>query len=415
MLRKLFVIALLLFGPMLWSQYTIKTMVYNLLEFPSASPGGRSQILRNILNEYEPDIFMVCELENEAGADEILNISLNDQGNYFSRAPFVTNQSGNNSIQQLLFYRHDKFVLLSSEIIETSVRDINRYQLKLNTTNGQNNPIVLDIYLTHLKSSPGSSNEATRLDMVTEFTDAIETIDPDSFVIFAGDLNVYTSDEPAYQELLDPTNNITMVDPIDTPGDWSENVNFQAVHTQSTRVDSGPFGAGSGSGMDDRFDFILISENMLTDPDMRYVPNTYKAFGNNGNCYNDDISDTSCTGEFSQQLRNRLFSMSDHIPVIMNLETDEDVILGTSEFSSEISPVSIENTITAQFLRLIVKPDYINRVKLEVFNVLGQRVMQVNSVNSEATQLDVSHLANGVYYVRTNLPGNRTLKFLKAF
>ena len=127
--------------------------------------------------------------------------------------------------------------------------------------------------------------------MVTEFTDALETIDPDSYVLFTGDFNFYSSSEPAYQELLDPTNAIVMVDPIDTPGNWSENIDFQAVHTQSTRIDSGPFGAGSGSGMDDRFDFILISENMLTDPNLRYIPDTYIEFGNNGNCFNDDISD----------------------------------------------------------------------------------------------------------------------------
>jgi hypothetical protein len=46
-------------------QSTIKTMFYNLLEFPEALPGDRSTILKNILNEYNPDIFMVCELQNQ--------------------------------------------------------------------------------------------------------------------------------------------------------------------------------------------------------------------------------------------------------------------------------------------------------------------------------------------------------------
>ena len=93
--------------------------------------------------------------------------------------------------------------------------------------------------------------------MVTEFTNTLGDLDPNSFVLFAGDLNIYTSTEPAYIELLDPTNPIVLVDPIDTPGAWNNNEDFTAVHTQSTRTSSGPFGAGAGGGLDDRFDFIL--------------------------------------------------------------------------------------------------------------------------------------------------------------
>lgn len=74
-----------------------------------------------------------------------------------------------------------------------------------------------------------------------------------------------------------------------------------------------------------------------------------------------------------------------------------------------------KNIITKDKLRLIIKPEYIDAVKMEIFNVLGQRVMQVNSVSSQATILEVSHLPNGVYYLETNLPGDRTLKFLKTF
>src|SRR5690606_19985973 len=87
------------------SQGTIKTMVYNLLEFPSAYPNNRADILREIINEYEPDIFMVCELENLAGGNLILNASLNDEGNKYAMAPFVPSQSGDPDHQQLVFYR----------------------------------------------------------------------------------------------------------------------------------------------------------------------------------------------------------------------------------------------------------------------------------------------------------------------
>ena len=65
------------------AQGTIKTMFYNLLEFPSAQPNNREQILMEILDEYEPDLFMICELESEFGADLILDTSPNSNKKVF--------------------------------------------------------------------------------------------------------------------------------------------------------------------------------------------------------------------------------------------------------------------------------------------------------------------------------------------
>ncbi len=413
MLKKGLYIAFIFFGFTLSAQEVIKTMFYNLLEFPSALPGSRSEILRNVLNDYEPDIFMVCELENEVGADLILDISLNDGDGQYSRAPFVLNQSGSSNLQQLLFFRTGMFTLESSEVITTNIRDINHYRLKLSTTDGTTNPVFLEIFVTHLKSSQGSSNEAQRLDMVTAFTDYLSTIDPNAYVIFAGDLNLYDANEPAYQELLDTSNNITMADPIDRPGDWNNNIAFQDIHTQSTRISSGTFGAGAGGGLDDRFDFIMISQNMTSDPTLRYVPDTYKAFGNNGNCYNNDISDASCDGVYGQLLRNSLFSMSDHLPVVMELETDRQIVLGVADIHSSESGFRLEHTIASEILSVQID-GFVEPMTFDIYNVLGQRLMTVNSAASEAITIPVAHLANGIYYIKNRVPGSKPLKFLKT-
>src|SRR5690606_14313607 len=154
-------------------------------------------------------------------------------------------------------------------------------------------------------------------------------MDPGSLVILAGHFNLYTASEPAYIGLLDPTNAIVMVDPIDRRGSWSNNVNFQDIHSQSTRISSGPFGAGAGGGLDDRFDFIIMSKNMQTDPKLKYVPNTYKSFGNNGNCFDKSINDPTCSGAFSQGLRDNLYNMSDHLPIVMKMATNKEIILKT--------------------------------------------------------------------------------------
>ena len=49
MLKRLFCFVFLLAGLNAFSQSTIKTMFYNLLEFPEAFPANRSTILTNIL------------------------------------------------------------------------------------------------------------------------------------------------------------------------------------------------------------------------------------------------------------------------------------------------------------------------------------------------------------------------------
>lgn len=401
----------LLFSGVLFSQSTLTTMFYNLLEFPEANPQNRELILRDILAEYTPDIFMVCELQSGFGADLILNSSLNYSENLYQRATFVPNQSGGANLQQLLFFRKDKFILEAEEVLQTDIRDINHYTLTLSTADISNNPIRIEIFVCHLKSSTGGSNEQQRLDMVETFTSRLETLDPNAFVIFAGDFNVYSSTEPAYIELLDPTNAIVMVDPIDTPGAWSSNINFQGVHTQSTRISSGPFGAGSGGGLDDRFDFILISENMLTNPNLQYVSDTYKAFGNNGNCFNLSVNDSSCSGVFGESLREALYNMSDHLPIIMDVETEEEIVILNQNSVTLKSNFELKSTLVSEVLEIIHTSN--ESYTFGVYNLFGQKLMNFESTSGEKTTLNVSYLPNGVYFLREISQHKEALKFLK--
>jgi len=394
------------------AQETIKTMFYNVLEFPYANPANRSLILRDILDEYEPDIFMICELQGEAGAEEILTVSLNYQNNTYSRAEYISNQSSGSDLQQMIYFKTDKFSLETSEVIITDVRDINRYQLKLNTVDQGSDPVFLDLYVTHLKSSQGSDNQNLRLGMVTELTTFLESVDPDSYVIFAGDFNLYTSTEPAYIELLDETNAIVMVDPINTLGSWHNNEDFQDIHTQSTRISSGPFGAGAGGGLDDRFDFITMSKNMESDPKMHYLEDTYKSFGNNGNCYNESINNENCTGVYSQEIRENLYNMSDHLPVIMELETNKEFILSIPDFDIN-KVISVENTLVNNQLILSVSEEFSENINFTIYNSLGQKVLQYSSENENIIIINVSFLQSGLFYIKTNFPNEEVLKFIK--
>ena len=78
--------------------------------------------------------------------------------------------------------------------------------------------------------------------------------------------------------------------------------------------------------MDDRFDFILLSQAFFDSTDFLYVDKTYKAFGNDGLHFNYDINyaDNNAVG---LRVATALYYASDHLPVCLDVEMDSTVIV----------------------------------------------------------------------------------------
>jgi endonuclease/exonuclease/phosphatase family metal-dependent hydrolase len=401
----LFIVITLSIG--LHAQENLNLVFYNVLNFPQAPPSNRDQILSLLVDEMQPDLFMICELESENGGNDILNNSLNVSTNRFTAAPYVNNTSSGANLQQLLYYDQNKFELVETSIVANTVRDINRYKLKLRTEE----ELFLEVFIAHLKASQGEDNEAIRLTMVQEFTSFLETLDPNTPVILAGDLNLYRSTEPAYEELLDPSNNIVLVDPINTPGEWNSNPDFEAIHTQSTRTSSNDFdGFGAGGGLDSRFDFILMSKDLLENGgDVSYVEESYAAFGNNGNCYNNRLDDEDCDGLYSQATRNLLYQMSDHLPVIAQLETNATFLPPLS--LEDIDKGFLSNTIVKDYLEITLLDAQPNGY-ISIYDQTGRLIMKQAIIGNKTTIPSVS-LSVGVYYAVLNDPKVNPLKFIK--
>lgn len=413
MKKQLLFIAFCFFFFVGTAQESFRLMFYNILDFPEAIPPERPEILGDIIEEIDPDIFMVCELQSEEGADIILNTSLNRNGEVYARAPFIPSRSGALEHQQLIFYKRKMFTLETTEALPTEIRDINYFQLKLNTADQATDPVVMNFFVTHLKSSPGNPNEQLRLDMVNAFLNKTETLPEDSFVIFAGDFNLYTSQEPAYQALINSNNFIVMADPLDRPGHWHENMNFTDIHSQSTRIYAGPFGAGAGGGLDDRFDFILLSENMLEDPKLKYVPHSYQTFGNNGNCYKNNVHSRDCTGYYSGRIRNKLYNMSDHLPIVLDLETNKEIVLGTTSHSNE-NQIRLRETIIKNFLNIEINSPSSHVLSFEIYSIFGQKIMDFDMANQDSFSINLEFLSDGMYFLKSNLQQTPALKFLKS-
>jgi len=388
------------------AQTNIKLISYNLLGYPTTTGTDRKDELRFILNTYQPDIFMVVEIESQAGADEILNYCLGTQ-NYES-ATFSINHSGSYPLQQMLYYNKHKFELVAENYLMAYVRDINHYTLRLRTPQGST-PVYLEVYVAHLKSSGGVTNENIRYDMVEVFTDDLANIPQDRFVIFAGDFNLYYSNEPAYQEIIDPTNDIVLVDPLNRPGYWHNNSSFKDIFTQSTHsVSENSF---VGGGIDDRFDFIMMSENLINSPVLHYIPETYKAYGNNGTCFNKAINSSDCDGsEFDFTLRNYLFNMSDHLPVVAELETPITLSIQENFVSNKYKLNGgnlVHNTLSISSNEQAV-------LHLKIFNTTGQEVLYLPNYKAGAS-ISISNFDTGIYFLQINDNNNQQIiKFVKT-
>ncbi|MDN3492315.1 endonuclease/exonuclease/phosphatase family protein [Winogradskyella bathintestinalis] len=401
------------------SQETIKVMFYNLLNYPlDNTVPNRITDLSYILNDYQPDLFLVCELNNITGAIDILNTTKSSINSNYEMASYVSNTSDDyrgdqNDFQNLLYFNSSKFSIIDQIIVPTNLRDFNVYRVQLKTINRATDPIEIYIVIGHLKASSGVVNAQKRFEMIEELENFLDTLPANTNVLLGGDLNIYSANEAAFQSLLSQNNTITFVDPANRVGDWHNNTNFADVFTQSTR--SGTNLGGSSGGFDDRFDFILTSESMTTTANITYVPNSYQVYGNNGlaSCWNKSINSSYCetTGSpFSYELRNALYNFSDHLPVTMSLQTEATFLSIKDE--ELLSTLQLEATIINQSLAVNLNDAKFYNAHLNIYNNLGQKIKTFVMDSTPNQHFDVSDLQNGLYYLKTSYTQSNPIKFI---
>lgn len=309
------------------AQMDIRVMQYNLLNFPEPNPPGKADTLAKILAHHPVDLLICEEIRTEAGANAVLTDALNTAGETrFSMAawePMHSDPGASYSLQQIIYYDHDKLGLKEQGYLLTYVRDINWYTLYLRTPDlaVTNDTTFLTVFAVHLKAGNSTSDANEREAMTGVLVDFLATLPPDRHVLVAGDMNLYSGFEGAMQTLVSTTNDIWLNDPVDQIGGWSGSSFYAGLHTQSTRV-SAIYGDGSGGGLDDRFDLVLLSEGLMdANSPLHYQTGSYRALGNSGTCFNDNVTDCDSTLTPYAVLRS-LFYMSDHLPVVLTLGFD---------------------------------------------------------------------------------------------
>ena len=295
-------------------------MTYNILNYEDEN--NREDDYALIIDFTQPDLIVAQEIIGQTGyshfQSDVLDV-VNPNG--WSSAPF-TNQTAQQDIA--LYYKHDMFTFVSTSVVYTAqssgTRDVIQW-IMLHNLSG----LEFNIYGVHLKASSGSSNANQRLQETTILRNHLNELAANFFIV-AGDFNIYSnnsSSEPAFDMLTGASdnNNGRLFDPIDRIGHWHNNSSYSDVHTQSPRTSS--FGGGANGGMDDRFDWLFVSQSILDETSsMYYVDETYCAFGNDGNHFNDAINDGT-NNSVSVQMADALHDASDHLPVYMDVWFDD--------------------------------------------------------------------------------------------
>ena len=299
---------------------TARILTYNLLNYEDENNREDDYVM--ILDLVEPDLIIAQEIIGQTGyahfQSDVLDVL---EPNLWSSAPF-TNQSAQQDIA--LYYKNDIFTFIGTSVVYTAqssgTRDVIEWVMLHNLSGVQFN-----VYGVHLKASSGSSNANQRLQETTILRNHLNNLAPNFFIV-GGDFNIYSnnsSSEPAFDMLTSSSddNDGQMFDPVNRIGHWHNNSSYSDVHTQSPRTSS--FGGGANGGMDDRFDWLFVSQSILDqDSPMQYVEGTYWAVGNDGNHFNDAINDGN-NNSVSEEIADALHDASDHLPVYMDVWFDD--------------------------------------------------------------------------------------------
>jgi len=385
---------------------TIRMMQYNMMYYTLSSPSGcnstssylneKDANLKTIIDYVLPDVFCVCEIgSNTTYVNRVLNNVMNTNGrSYYSNCP-LTNYS-NSDIANMLYYDSRKLEFYSHFYVTTYPRDINAYKMYYKSSSlAQGDTAFVTFIIAHLKAGTGSTNENSRKTQVERLTTKLEKMGIDNYV-FSGDFNLYSAFEPAYQHLLFYNNTaFRFIDPIDAYGEWHRNTSFVEVHTQSTHTSGECFATG---GLDDRFDFILVSPIVFYGTKkVQVLPETYYALGQDGLRLRGSLLSPK-NNTLPQEILNAMYNFSDHLPVLCNFEIKTTTKIDDYKHSFY---VNVENPVkNAINLHIYAENDQV--FHFEIFSVNGQKIDDF----SEYLQVGSNNLSRGfdfspsIYFLR---------------
>ncbi len=418
---------------MLWivlsanAQDTITVMQYNLLEYGNYNSGfadcyetnnntqHKDECIRTILNYVKPDILTVCEFgATQALHNSFISHNLNINGANYWQSDNIINYAGSNIINHI-FYDSRKMGLKKHVALRTSPRDTDIYELYMKTAGlAAGDTIKLVCIVAHPKA--GMNYESDRRALMQKAMDYVNQNYPTDNVLIMGDFNMYRASESGYRLLTQTYSNpnICFMDPLANVGgvgEWNNNSLFTPFHTQSTRYHSDE--CFSSGGLDDRFDFILMADEIAFSYNhLRYVQGSFHAVGNDGHHFNMSVNQ-GYNSSVPVEVAEALFDASDHLPVTMKIAVDAK--LGVNESKK----AALEAFVTPNPAIDVANVHFFNpsqgHVQFDLYSLQGQLVQRESGNFGEGSnqfELSLQGLPKGFYllHVRHSDGWRQTIK-----
>jgi len=379
---------------------TLRIATYNALNFRGQSDSDRFDDFRIVMSSMQPDVVCMQEIISEEAVDMLLSFAFLPFENDWAAAAFANGPDTDNA----LFFRTSKAALVSQRQIPTSLRDITEYTIR--PAEGDTT-IRLRLYSAHLKASDGETNQERRRQECATLRQQLNMLSEGALFMMMGDFNLYTAAEPAYQLLLspDPLPNGQLFDPIDRYGEWHNTVSFADIHTQSPRTQS--FGGGATGGMDDRFDFILVSAALMDTNGSHVLPQTYKAYGNDGQHFNLAINE-GFNAAVPDSVADALHFASDHLPVVADFVIRSEPV-DVAEFRETPDSHALLTCYPNPFngrMTLVLAAQR-GPIDVAIFDILGREILGSRVISDGSAihlPVDFHGWAGGTYLVRASTP-----------
>ncbi|MBX7041266.1 MAG: hypothetical protein K1X85_00055 [Ignavibacteria bacterium] len=365
-----------------YSQHTVRIATYNLLNYDSSVDTLRNPFFRTVVAGMTPDVLVVQEIIGSGSVNVFRRQVMNALSYNYTAGTFIDGPDTDNAI----FFDSSKFRFISNIPIPTAYRNLSEFRLFHKPTGDS-----LRIFACHLKADTGTLNQQRRAAQVDSLRKRTDALSAGTSFITCGDFNMYGANETAYTKLMQVNSSDgNFNDPFTMPGIWNNSA-YSQYHTQSTRRRS--FGGGATGGLDDRFDLILYSNSVKSSTGkVRYKSGSMKAYGNDGQHYNDSINRPPNLS-VTQQIADALEFASDHLPVY-------------AEFYFYPSKTTLNLTLAIEgYLDTVVTKHRIRdtakvfiRNSLPPYSITDSSRAVIDSVSLKAV-FEFSNIYSGNYYI----------------
>jgi len=377
---------------------TLRVMAYNVLnygQYPTCQgPNGiYHNYLDTIVKFTDPDVISLEKMASitpyggqapVGWGDSILKYALNTAfPARYAVCPYSNISAADNI--NMLFYNQNKLGYLAIVCSYANTTDFNTYKFYYKDPNISTTHDTTFIYFTINHDQSGTDPTLRNAQILGEMQQVQNRFHHLPNMLNMGDFNTRSSTEGCYQTLVNPADtNYRFYDPpfypdnkIIYPANYDASPgSFTKFLTTSTRqYGDTPNTCGTSGGAKGWYDHIFVSPWVVNNANyVRYIPNSYRVIGNDGNRLGFSINTMYPVANTSAPatVLNALFQMSNKYPVMVDLEVTSNTT-GTSLPDPEI-PLGLNNSEILQDHVYIVNPVSSNLTMNFSSSIIGKTV-----------------------------------------